>query len=251
MPLTRLPSASTARKMLAEPEGDARWRWRPSRTTRLRTVAGARPRPAANASKQAGATTYASPSMLYSQAPTALTGTEPSRSPARTQLIHSQPAPSPPITDGGVRSGGGSGAAVGSCGASGRSAAVSSAGGAGGADKGKPVSPTYLDLWYRTYNNDSFVIAAKPHEMAFYAGFSGQRAQNTWMARIRQLVDLGCILISDGASGPAHYILILNPYHVIRRHIDEGKIQAAFANALAERMLEIGADDLDNTSVQD
>ena len=119
------------------------------------------------------------------------------------------------------------------------------------ADKGKPVSPTYLDLWCRTYNDDSFVIAAKPHEMAFYAGFSGQRAQNTWMARIRQLVDLGFILISDGASGPAHYILILNPYHVIRRHIDEGKIQAAFANALAERMLEIGADDLDNTSVQD
>ena len=30
MPLTRLPSASMARKTLAEPEGDARCRWRPS-----------------------------------------------------------------------------------------------------------------------------------------------------------------------------------------------------------------------------
>ena len=119
------------------------------------------------------------------------------------------------------------------------------------ADNGKPVSPTYLDLWCRTYNDDAFVIAAKPHEMAFYAGFSGQRAQNTWITRIRQLVDLGFILISEGASGPAHYILILNPYHVIRRHIDNGNVQPAFANALAERMIEIGADDLDDMSAQD
>ena len=55
MPLTRLRSASTARKTLAEPEGDSRLRWRLSRTTRWRTVAGARLRPAANASKQASA----------------------------------------------------------------------------------------------------------------------------------------------------------------------------------------------------
>ena len=39
MPSIRLPSASKARKRLAAPERDARTRWRPSRTTRLRTVA--------------------------------------------------------------------------------------------------------------------------------------------------------------------------------------------------------------------
>ena len=69
----------------------------------------------------------------------------------------------------------------------------------------------------------------------------------TEVGRIRQLVDLGFILTSEGASGPAHYILILNPYHVLKRHIDNGNIQPAFANALAERMIEIGADDLDVT----
>ena len=100
MPSTRRPSASTARKRLAAPERDARIRWRPSRTTRLRTVVGARSRPALNALKQVGATTYASPAMLCSQPPAALTGTEPSRSLARTQLIYSQPAPSPPIAGG-------------------------------------------------------------------------------------------------------------------------------------------------------
>ena len=47
MPSTRRPSASTARKRLAAPERDARTRWRPSRTTRLRTVVGARSPPGA------------------------------------------------------------------------------------------------------------------------------------------------------------------------------------------------------------
>ena len=49
--------------------------------------AGANSRPAANASKQAGAITYASPAMLCRQAPAALTGTVSSRRPARTKFI--------------------------------------------------------------------------------------------------------------------------------------------------------------------
>ena len=91
------------------------------------------------------------------------------------------------------------------------------------ADKGKPVSPTYLDLWCRTYD-DSFVVASKPQEMAFYAGFTGQRAQHTWTARIRQIVDLGFIRVASGASGSVHYILILNPFHAIKQHIADGNV---------------------------
>ena len=112
------------------------------------------------------------------------------------------------------------------------------------ADKGKPVSPTYLDLWCRTYD-DSFVVASRPQEMAFYAGFTGQRAQHTWTARVRQLAELGFIRLAKGATGPAHYIVILNPFHVIKQHIDDGRVSAAFENTLTERMIEIGAGDLD------
>ena len=112
------------------------------------------------------------------------------------------------------------------------------------ADKGKPVSPTYLDLWCRTYD-DSFVVASKPQEMAFYAGFTGQRAQHTWAERIRQLTKLGFIRLGKGATGPAHYVLILNPFRVIKGHIDAGLVNAAFENTLTERMIEIGAGDLD------
>ena len=46
------------------------------------------------------------------------------------------------------------------------------------APKGKPVSATYLDLWCRTFD-DSFVIVSKPREMAYFAGFSGERGHHT------------------------------------------------------------------------
>ena len=118
------------------------------------------------------------------------------------------------------------------------------------ADKGKPVSPTYLDLWCRTYD-DSFVVASKPQEMAFYAGFTGQRAQHTWMARVRQLAELGFIRLANGATGPTHYILMLNPFRVIKQHIDAGRVSPAFENTLTERMIEIGAGDLDDDEDDD
>ena len=118
------------------------------------------------------------------------------------------------------------------------------------ADKGKPVSPTYLDLWCRTYD-DSFVVASKPQEMAFYAGFTGQRAQHTWTGRVRQLAELGFIRLANGATGPAHYVLLLNPFRVIKEHIEAGRVSAAFENTLTDRMIEIGAGDLDDEEDDD
>ncbi|TWA44242.1 hypothetical protein FB008_1382 [Sinorhizobium medicae] len=109
--------------------------------------------------------------------------------------------------------------------------------------KGKPVSSTYLDLWCRTYD-DSFVIANKDREMAFFSGFTGERAVRTWASRMRILKDLGFIDIKDGPNGPISYILIFNPYLVVRDHYKAGRVNEAFFNALGQRMIEIGAQDL-------
>ncbi|MFZ3007682.1 MAG: hypothetical protein WA047_16060 [Phenylobacterium sp.] len=110
--------------------------------------------------------------------------------------------------------------------------------------KGKPLSATYLDLWCRTFN-DSFVIANKPREMAFASGFSGERAERTWMARIRLLEGLGFIDVKSGPSGPISYILILNPYLVIKEHQSKGMVDPSSWHALMEKMIEIRATDLD------
>src|SRR5262245_8491422 len=41
--------------------------------------------------------------------------------------------------------------------------------------KGKPVSSTYLDIWCRAFD-ECIVVLNKRTEMAFSAGFTGQRA---------------------------------------------------------------------------
>jgi hypothetical protein len=115
--------------------------------------------------------------------------------------------------------------------------------------KGKPVSQTYLDLWCRTYN-DSFVIANKPTEMAFYSGFNGERAVRTWADRISILETLGFIEILDGPSGPISYILILNPFQVLKEHHAKGSIGTRSYNALIERLIETGTDELAEPEVE-
>ncbi|MDE0344478.1 MAG: hypothetical protein OXI66_01680 [Boseongicola sp.] len=109
--------------------------------------------------------------------------------------------------------------------------------------KGKPVSSTYLDLWCRTYD-DSFIIANKDREMAYFSGFSGERAVRTWTMRMRTLKDLGFIDIKSGPNGPISYVLIFNPYLVVRQLYEAGQINESFFNSLAQRMIEIGAHDL-------
>jgi hypothetical protein len=111
---------------------------------------------------------------------------------------------------------------------------------------GKPVSATYNELWCRAFD-ECFVTLSKPREMAFHAGFTGQRGERTWRERMKILAELGFIDIKEGPSGPMSYALILNPYLVIRRHLHQKHpgIRVDKYNALMERAGEIGATDLD------
>ena len=115
--------------------------------------------------------------------------------------------------------------------------------------KGKPVSSTYIDLWCRTYD-DSFVVANKAREMAFFSGFTGERAERTWASRINILQDLGFIDVAEGPNGSISYVLIYNPYQVVRRHFDAGDIDKRTYNSLKARMIEIGAEDLDEAEAE-
>lgn len=115
--------------------------------------------------------------------------------------------------------------------------------------KGRPVSGAYLDLWCRSYD-ECFVVLNRPVEMAFSAGFSGQRAEQTWLSRIKILSDLGFVKVKSGPSGPMSYALIPNPYKIAKRLYDaktEGFPEDIY-NALLQRMTEIGAEDLSDTS---
>jgi hypothetical protein len=111
--------------------------------------------------------------------------------------------------------------------------------------KGQPVSSTYLELWCRAFD-DCFVILSKPREMAFNSGFSGQRAERTWRARLNILANLRFVSLREGPSGPASYALILNPYRIVQYHYQQKTpgLRMDKYNALVERALEIGDESL-------
>lgn len=114
-----------------------------------------------------------------------------------------------------------------------------------GLSNGRPVSSTYLGLWCATWDN-SMINVSRQDEMAHAAGFTGQRAAYTWAGRIKILQDLQFIDVKPGKSGPISHVLIWNPHHAIRWHHQQktpGLVEANF-NALLEKALEIGANDM-------
>jgi hypothetical protein len=111
--------------------------------------------------------------------------------------------------------------------------------------KGKPVSSTYFELWCRMF--DESFINLKPREMAYHAGFSGQRAEQTWSERMKILANLGFIETKPGPEGDLSFAVVFNPYKAIKRHFESKPdvLDNAAYNALIQRLSEIGATDLD------
>ncbi|WP_242773592.1 hypothetical protein [Sphingopyxis sp. YF1] len=111
--------------------------------------------------------------------------------------------------------------------------------------KGFPVGQTFFEMWCRLYD-EMFLTLNRPEEMAFFAGFSGQRAGRTWRDRVKRLADLGFIDVKSGPLGDLSYAIFLNPYHVIKRAYLKGDVFEDKYRALVFRMNEIGATDLDD-----
>lgn len=111
--------------------------------------------------------------------------------------------------------------------------------------KGYPVSSTYLELWARL-RDEMFLTLNRPEEMAFHAGFEGQRALRTWKDRVQRLADLGFIGLKPGPLGDLSYAVFYNPYHVVKRAYLKGQFQERKWQALVIRANEVGAFDLDD-----
>lgn len=111
------------------------------------------------------------------------------------------------------------------------------------AEKGKPVSSAYFALWCRVFD-ESLIEIKSPGQLAIESGFSGQRAISTWNGRMAKLVELGFILAQEGALGGYEYILIYNPYLIIKKHYEDKKVSKPRYLSLFARAQEIGATDL-------
>jgi hypothetical protein len=112
-------------------------------------------------------------------------------------------------------------------------------------EKGFPVGQTYLEMWCRLYD-ELFLTLNRPEEMAFFAGFTGQRAVRTWRDRVKRLAALGFIDLKSGPLGEMSYAVFFNPYHVIKRAYLNKLVAEDKYRALVIRANEIGAFDLDD-----
>lgn len=106
--------------------------------------------------------------------------------------------------------------------------------------KGKPLSSTYLSLWSRVFD-EAVVEIANPRDCAFESGFSGERQQSTWAARMRSLRSEGFILTAEAQYGEFSYVLLLDPYAVVSSLNAKGKIPKDLYIAFIRRSHEIGA----------
>jgi hypothetical protein len=106
--------------------------------------------------------------------------------------------------------------------------------------KGNPAGHTLLCLWARAPDHPLIVIES-PTMFAAEAGFSGERASDTWRRRMKRLRELGFIRSKKGTSGEFHYVLLLNP-NVVLAQLDEKKmLQSTLADRFEDRLNEIGA----------
>ena len=108
------------------------------------------------------------------------------------------------------------------------------------ATKGRPAGHALFCLWARSPDHPLLVIE-NPATYASEAGFSGERAVDTWRKRMKQLVELNFIKCVPGPSGDFHYVLLLNPNAAVENLRVNAKIQQALYARFLDRVNEIGA----------
>ncbi|GGF35594.1 hypothetical protein GCM10011321_28340 [Youhaiella tibetensis] len=82
-------------------------------------------------------------------------------------------------------------------------------------EKGKPLGDIYQILWTYTWNNNGFIRLGNMRDLAFVAGFKGERGERTLRERLRSLEVLGFIELKPHGNNPTGFAFIPNPHPVI------------------------------------
>lgn len=106
--------------------------------------------------------------------------------------------------------------------------------------KGAPAGHSLFCLWARAPDNP-LVTVENPATFAAEAGFTGERAVDTWRKRMRRLRELGFVRTKKGASGEFHFILLLNPNIAVEVMRANGQVQVDLYGRFVERVADVGA----------
>lgn len=105
--------------------------------------------------------------------------------------------------------------------------------------KGQPAGHTLFCLWSRAPDHP-LVTIENPATFAAEAGFSGERAVDTWRKRMKRLRDLHLIMTKPGPTGEFHYVLLLNPNTAVEHLRRQGKVQDLLYARFKDRLIEVG-----------
>jgi hypothetical protein len=105
--------------------------------------------------------------------------------------------------------------------------------------KGMPAGHTLFCLWARSPDHP-LVTIENPTTFASEAGFTGERAVDTWRKRMKRLRDLRMIQTKPGASGEFHYVLLINPNAAMEWMRFDNLIQDGLYGRFIERLVDVG-----------
>ncbi len=105
--------------------------------------------------------------------------------------------------------------------------------------KGQPAGHVLFGLWSRAPDHP-LVTIENPATFAAEAGFSGERAVDTWRKRMKRLRDLSFIQTKSGPSGEFHYVLLQNPNVVVEYLWRNAKVQDGLYARFRDRLIEVG-----------
>lgn len=107
------------------------------------------------------------------------------------------------------------------------------------AEKGKPLTQTYIALWCRM-SDEGLIEIREKDALAYESGFSGPRAVTTWASRMKVLAQEGFIDCRIGTCGEFHYTLMLHPLKVIKSKYEGRDLDDDYRRLVA-RMSDVGA----------
>ena len=105
--------------------------------------------------------------------------------------------------------------------------------------KGQPAGHTLFCLWTRAPDHP-LVIIENPAIFAAEAGFSGERAVDTWRRRMKCLQQLKFIVAKKGLAGDFSYVLLQNPNVAMEWMHQEGLVQTELYSRFLTRVTDVG-----------
>jgi len=101
--------------------------------------------------------------------------------------------------------------------------------------KSSAAGNTYLVLWLHIYGQGVAKIDNET-DAAFEAGYGGERGKSTFRSHMLVLKDLGFIDFGAGPRGEMQYVLMLNPYMVLKKLLKEKLVEKKYYAAILERL---------------